>query len=541
MNVTTKINMDLRKPEIGLSIDAVQGDCCSRSLEIALYSGVSAWAIPEGTTVAVRYCKPDGTKGYYDTLPDGNIAWSIREHFLTVTLAPQMLTVAGTVLAQVEMLQDTHILSTFQFKIYVEANPAAGLLKSEDYLNWLQWIKDQSLVYTQQIQQSAQAASLASHSANQAAEDAIASANNANLFANRAENAASSAQSAASLAASVLDSTAEIAAEVSAIVAGNEAYTKKESDLRYGPLILQTAAGNIITVSDSAAAHFRGLRLFGKTTQAGTPTPENPIPLESAGSDGSIPIKVCGKNLLHYPYDHTTKTQNGISFTDHGDGSITIQGTAATDTWFHLMRYDLGRKWWSSNYNMAPYIFSGVPKSIRLEYDPTQKLTIITVPKGVSIDTTVYPQIEIGTVATAWEPPKPAQRVTAQTPNGLAGIPVPSGGNYIDSTGQHWVCDEVDFARGVFVQKIGRIDSYSGENVGEIYLSSTGALSTGAQVQYPLEHPVETELSAEEESSFAALSANFPNTVIFNLTTAAVEAVYSADTKRYIDKKLAEI
>ena len=37
----------------------------------------------------------------------------------------------------------------------------------------------------------------------------------------------------------------------------------------------------------------------------------------------------------------------------------------------------------------------------------------------------------------------------------LRGIPVSSGGNFTDANGQKWVCDEVDFARGVYVQRIG--------------------------------------------------------------------------------------
>ena len=46
------------------------------------------------------------------------------------------------------------------------------------------------------------------------------------------------------------------------------------------------------------------------------------------------------------------------------------------------------------------------------------------------------------------------QLLTLPTPNGLPGIPVPSGGNYTDSTGQQWICDEVDLERGVKVQRI---------------------------------------------------------------------------------------
>lgn len=218
---------------------------------------------------------------------------------------------------------------------------------------------------------------------------------------------------------------------------------------------------SVVSLNNTPAGEAISVKLYGKTTQDGTPTPEKPIPLVNAGDSGSISPKVCGKNLLHYPYDHTTKTEKGVTFTDNGDGSITIQGTASGDAWFHLMKYDIGKLWWSSKYKLEPYIFSGVPESTRLEYNPTQKLTIITVPSGVSIDATVYPQVEIGTVATAWEPPQKAQIVNVQTPNGLPGIPVGSGGNYIDSTGQQWICDEIDFARGVYVRRIGYISTAS--------------------------------------------------------------------------------
>lgn len=37
----------------------------------------------------------------------------------------------------------------------------------------------------------------------------------------------------------------------------------------------------------------------------------------------------------------------------------------------------------------------------------------------------------------------------------LRGIPVTSGGNYTDSNGQQWICDEVDFKRGKFIQRVG--------------------------------------------------------------------------------------
>ena len=47
-----------------------------------------------------------------------------------------------------------------------------------------------------------------------------------------------------------------------------------------------------------------------------------------------------------------------------------------------------------------------------------------------------------------------SQRLIVQTPNGLPGIPVKSGGNYTDETGQQWVCDEIDMEREVRIQRV---------------------------------------------------------------------------------------
>ena len=57
-----------------------------------------------------------------------------------------------------------------------------------------------------------------------------------------------------------------------------------------------------------------------------------------------------------------------------------------------------------------------------------------------------------------------SQTLTLQTPNALPGIPVTSGGNYTDENGQQWICDEVDLARGVRVQRITKIKVTSSHN-----------------------------------------------------------------------------
>lgn len=61
-------------------------------------------------------------------------------------------------------------------------------------------------------------------------------------------------------------------------------------------------------------------------------------------------------------------------------------------------------------------------------------------------------QIEVGESATEFESYKSAQSLTLNRT--IPGIPVPTNGNYTDSNGQQWICDEIDFERGVYIQRI---------------------------------------------------------------------------------------
>lgn len=122
---------------------------------------------------------------------------------------------------------------------------------------------------------------------------------------------------------------------------------------REDKILFEAASGEDVTLSGNplmlenciGGKALKALHVYGKSTQDGTPSPDNPVPIISAGDDGSITVTL-----------------------SDGNGK-------------------------------------------------TQTLTL-------------------------------------PTPNGLPGIPVPSGGNYTDPQGQQWVCDEVDFARGVRVQRV---------------------------------------------------------------------------------------
>lgn len=141
MLIKTKVDIDLQRPAYPATVNAVQGDRNTRCIEAALYSGGAAWQVPEDVTVSMRYRKPDRTGGYYDAMPDGSPAWSIQDNTVTMLLAPQMLTAAGTVFAQLEMLQGSNVLGTFTMYVRVEEDPSVGMLQSEDYINWLQWME----------------------------------------------------------------------------------------------------------------------------------------------------------------------------------------------------------------------------------------------------------------------------------------------------------------------------------------------------------------------------------------------------------------
>ena len=243
------------------------------------------------------------------------------------------------------------------------------------------------------------------------------------------------------------------------------------------PLTIITAMGEVIKLIDSVAKPLHGLTLYGKTTQDGTPSPDAPVALDSVGDGGNIGVTVCGKNLLKYPYAETTKTENGITFTDNGDGTITVNGTAAGNSHF---RFETSNAPLDIPAGLTVTL-SGCPSggstsTFRVQMnnggsgvgDYGESKTFITAEgavygyiqifSGFTANNLVFePQLEIGTIATDYEPYKEPQTLTVPTPNGLPGIPVTSGGNYTDSTGQQWVCDEIDLGRGVYVQRIAKV------------------------------------------------------------------------------------
>lgn len=182
----------------------------------------------------------------------------------------------------------------------------------------------------------------ASGYANAAAEKATAAAKSANSAADSAAAAKKSAEDADNTANNIKDSMAQISENKEAVSQLKEdtAALKKRQNVLVG-----SETGNPVSCNDAYSAPLCGLTVYGKSTQDGTPTPDAPVPIVSAGDGGSVVVKV-------------------------SDGN--------------------GKE----------------------------------------------------------------QTLTLQTPTGLPGIPVTSGGNYTDQNGQQWICDEVDLERGVRVQMV---------------------------------------------------------------------------------------
>lgn len=134
MLITNKITVDMNRRGVAQNIDAVQGDSNTRAVEITLTENGAQWQIPNKSTAAVAFSKPDGTRGLYDELPDGSAATTVSGNTVTAILAPQVLTCAGTASVSVVFYDaDGDTLATFPFRVTVEKNPAAGKRVSNDY------------------------------------------------------------------------------------------------------------------------------------------------------------------------------------------------------------------------------------------------------------------------------------------------------------------------------------------------------------------------------------------------------------------------
>ena len=205
-------------------------------------------------------------------------------------------------------------------------------------------------------------------------------------------------------------------------------------------ILVGAEVGNPLSVDDAFPAPLCGLTVYGKSTQDGTPSPDNPVPIVSAGDSGSVAVKVTGKNRMppNLKYNDVVecfvKKNTPITLVFKGDlvsqgGNILFFDENNNQNWFGI---DKGKAEHHIKYSVD------VTKFKYLMADMASENVCLTW-NASSPDYEPYRE----------------QLLTLPTPNGLPGIPVTSGGNYTDPQGQQWVCDEVDLKRGVKVQRVG--------------------------------------------------------------------------------------
>ena len=123
---THTIHADLLQRGVRPCIDAMQGDSMTRRIEFVLTAGGVPWTPPEGTTAALSYIRPDGVGRVYEKLEDGAEAYTISGNIIRMTLLPEVLQVAGDVMAVLQIIRrdDGKHINTFPITICVEAEPS---------------------------------------------------------------------------------------------------------------------------------------------------------------------------------------------------------------------------------------------------------------------------------------------------------------------------------------------------------------------------------------------------------------------------------
>lgn len=161
-----------------------------------------------------------------------------------------------------------------------------------------------------------------------------------------------------------------------------------------------------------------------KITQAfanalkGSASGENAVAVRDVSPiEHNLVTKIRSKNLIPYPYTDTTKTENGITFTDNGDGTITPSGTASANAYFSFGTVTLKAGTYTCSYGTAANGCvvliedekGNLVKTVSVkDYFTINTETKLTIKGVVTIGATptgyFLPQIELGTVATDYDP-----------------------------------------------------------------------------------------------------------------------------------------
>lgn len=183
-----------------------------------------------------------------------------------------------------------------------------------------------------------------------------------------------------------------------------EDYTSLSLDKADGLKFTTDIAKNL-KVIDSSNKKIDSLTIYGDSENAQNPT-----------------LKICGKNLIPYPYYQMNKETNGITFVVNEDGTVTANGTATAQAYIIISNKA------TLNLPYDTYCLSGVPLEnnednkcymnyagyvqdgrkdgtiIDINESTAQNMMTCVVQAGKKVENFVFkPMLEVGTQATEFE------------------------------------------------------------------------------------------------------------------------------------------
>lgn len=408
--------------------------------------------------------------------------------------------------------------------------------------------------------------------------------------------AAKTSEDAAAKSAADADSTANsIKESMTQIAANKEAVSQLKEDTtalqKRQNVLVGSETGNPVSCNDAYSAPLCGLNVYGKSTQDGTPMPDAPVPIVSAGDSGSVAVKVTGKNLF-YEQEFQEYFINSVANTvGLATGNVSCVLQVVTGAKYYVTRSKIGDKFRAAVVDKLPTSGNPVTPSSGINADSKRQIEISATSKYMVIqceDEAAFSELMVSLDSSTAYSPYREQLLTLLTPNGLPGIPVTSGGNYTDPQGQQWVCDEVDLERGVKVQRVNAVDlstcvitgttnlvatkrlairlplkgkdytakalcnrlpylvSFTSDTI-HFYVDTNNAqafIPIGAKnpeegeyiLFYILDAPIETPLTPAEIAAYKAITAYAPDTVVQASDGAGVKLEYQRDVNIAIKK-----
>lgn len=261
-----------------------------------------------------------------------------------------------------------------------------------------------------------------------------------------------------------------------------------------GAIVCQ-AEGTTVQVHDASDHPLHGLRIFGRSTQDGTPTPDNPVEIVSTPAP-VVTITDGTEDNVQTLAITTTASLPGIPVTSGGN---------YTDA--------DGQQWICDEVDLGRGVY--VQRIGKKEYDGAEDESWSVTARWyyISIHDKRNNRIEVENALMC------DRFMVAPNVNQLTG--------YISET--YFETGNVNILVN-FDDGAGGVDNFK-----------TWLQSNKMTVRYVLKTPVETHLSEVELAAFAALHSVKPTTTILNDSGAHMAAEYVADTKLYIDSKLAEL